>query len=111
MTLLSPNFSSNRNGQVRVEYGHGRDISPSTAIVEAIAFIEDVDPMDSAAELGIRLYDQIDPETLDQLINHNKSSKTVTVDLTIHNDNQYSVHIRDTGRLVVEKTIERGQNR
>lgn len=102
---MSPNFSNNRNDQIRVECQHSRDIPPSTAIVQAIASIEDVDPMDSATDLGFRLYDQIDPEALDQLIRHNKKDKTVTVDMTIrsNNNNRYSVYVRDTGGLVVEK--------
>ncbi|MFD1565435.1 HalOD1 output domain-containing protein [Haloarchaeobius amylolyticus] len=86
---------------VRVEYRYD-DTPPSIAIVRAIAALEDVDPMESSADLGIVLYDQIDPEALDNFVAATTDRATVSVDLVLRNDRQYTVQIRDTGWICVQ---------
>lgn len=98
-----PQFGDDSNETVHVENLSDTAVAPSIAIVEAIAGIEDIDPVDSQSELGIRLYDYLDPTALDQIIRSDGGSETVTIDLTIENANQYSVQVQDSGRLVVEK--------
>lgn len=102
--MIPPNISGSSDDDIRVENGYDAETPPSIAIVKAIAAIEDVDPVDSRTDLGIRLYDQIDPEALNRLVTDNGDVATVTVDLTIHDEQQYAVRIRDDGRLVVQKT-------
>lgn len=99
------NADSNPDDQIRVEHQHDADTPPSIAIVEAIAAIENIDPTDFQANLGIRLYDQIDPEALNRLITGTSDGATVTVDLTLHDDQQYDVRIHDDGQLIVQKTV------
>ncbi|WP_425490659.1 HalOD1 output domain-containing protein [Haloprofundus salilacus] len=59
--------------------------------------------MDFPRALGITLYDHIDPEALDRPVSTTGDASGVSVDLTVHNDYQYAVEIRNTGHLVVEK--------
>ncbi|MFC4437890.1 MULTISPECIES: HalOD1 output domain-containing protein [Natrialbaceae] len=101
--MTSPNIFSDSNDQRRIEHQYDTDTPPSTAIVQAIAAIEDVDPTDFQTDLGIRLYDHIDPEALNRLITNNGDIATVTVDLTLHNDHRYAVQIHDDWQLVVQK--------
>jgi len=55
------------SGAVRV--GHDRDdVTPSLAVVEAIADLAGVDPADLADETGIVLYEHVDPDALDSLV-------------------------------------------
>lgn len=98
------NFTDDSNDPIHLECQFGEDTPPSIAIVRAIAVIEDVDPMDSPRALGITLHDHVDPEALDRLVSATGDANSATVDLTIHNDHQYAVEVRNTGHLVVEKT-------
>lgn len=91
------------NDPVRVERVYDNETPPSIAIVRAIAVIEDTDPIDSQTDLGITLFDHFDPTALDQLVTRNDGTDTVSVDLTLHSDHRYAVHVRDTGRLTVER--------
>lgn len=59
--------------------------------------------MDSPTELGITLYEHVDPTALDQLVTENNGDSAVSVDLTVHNDHQYDVRIQDSRRLVIER--------
>lgn len=44
------------------------EISPSTAVVEVIALVEDVDPVGLSTAEGITLHDYIDADALDRLL-------------------------------------------
>ena len=98
-----PNSSDEADASMRVEHQYDSDTPPSIAIVEAIATIENVDPMDSSTDLGITLYDHVDPTALDQLVTENSGDSALTVDLTVHNDYQYDVRVLDSGCLVIER--------
>lgn len=104
MAPPNPNFPGSSNDPIRVEHQYDSETPPSIAIVRAIAVIEDVDPMDSPTELGITLHDHVDPTALDRLVTETDTS-SVSVELTIHNDYRYSVQVRDTGQIVVEKDV------
>ncbi|WP_144927603.1 HalOD1 output domain-containing protein [Halorubrum salsamenti] len=52
---------------VRIEHGDGSP-SPSHAVVEAVAGVAGVDPIDLGDEAGIVLYDHVDLEALDTLV-------------------------------------------
>uniref|UniRef100_A0A7D5GJ94 Halobacterial output domain-containing protein n=1 Tax=Natrinema halophilum TaxID=1699371 RepID=A0A7D5GJ94_9EURY len=99
-----PDVSGGSDSPRRVECRFDRDTPPSIAIVRAIAVIEDIDPTDSPTDLGITLYDHVDPAALDSIVTSGDTDSTITIDLTIRNDHQYSIRVQDTGRLVVEKT-------
>ena len=98
-----PNSSDEDDTSIRIEHQYDGDTPPSIAIVQAIATIEDVDPMDSPTDLGITLYDHVDPTALDQLVTGNSGDSAVTVDLTVHNDYQYDVRVHDSGHLIIEQ--------
>jgi len=54
-----------------VRVSHGRnDRSPSRAVVEALADLAGVATDALAAETGIVLYDHVDPDALDALVEH-----------------------------------------
>lgn len=101
----NPNFPGDSNGPVHVESQYGEDVPPSIAIVRSIAVIEDVDPIDSPADLGLTLHDHVDPEALDQLVGGATSSTSISIDFTLDSDQQYAVQIRDSGVLIVEKDV------
>lgn len=69
-------------------YEYTPDRPPSLTIVEAIADLEEVDP----TELDFTLYDYIQPDALDTLV----QSGSVTVTFTI---TQYKVHITESGTV------------
>ncbi|ADB62090.1 hypothetical protein Htur_3226 [Haloterrigena turkmenica DSM 5511] len=102
MSSTNSNCSDGSDSTIRVEHQYDGDTPPSIAIVRAIAVIEDVDPMDSPAELGLTLFDHVDPTALDRLVAETPGRSTVTVDLTIHTDHYYCVRIRGN-HLIVEK--------
>ncbi|MDZ5811377.1 HalOD1 output domain-containing protein [Halorubrum sp. AD140] len=52
---------------VRVDHG-GEDWSPSRAVVEAIAALAGVEPSALADETGLVLYDHVEPDALDALV-------------------------------------------
>ncbi|MDS0476896.1 HalOD1 output domain-containing protein [Natrinema sp. 1APR25-10V2] len=96
------NPSSEEDTPSRIEWTFDDDRPPSIAIIQAIAVIEDMDPMDLPDEAGITLYDHIDPDALDRLATGTTNMAAVTISLE-QPDHQYAVQIRDTGQLVVQK--------
>ena len=103
MSPSDPNFSDDSDAPLRVEHRFDGETPPSIAIVRAIAAIENVDPIASPSDLEITLYDHVDPTALDQIVTGRNGTTSVTIDLTIHNDHEYAVRVRDSGRLVVER--------
>lgn len=100
---MNPNFSGDSSDSIRIEHHYDAETPPSIAIVQAIAALENVDPTAFSTDLGLRLYDHLDPEALNRLVTNDGGIAAVTVDLTLHDDQHYSVRIRDDGRLVVQK--------
>lgn len=74
-------------------------VTPSSAIVEAIAALEDVDPVALATEEGMALYEYVDPEALDALV---AGQQPADLALTLAIDG-YIARI-DGPELVVEPT-------
>uniref|UniRef100_A0A8A2VBY7 Halobacterial output domain-containing protein n=2 Tax=Haloterrigena alkaliphila TaxID=2816475 RepID=A0A8A2VBY7_9EURY len=104
MSPSDPDFSDDPDAPVRVEHRFDGETPPSIAIVQAIAAIENVDPIASPSDLGITLYDHVDPTALDQIVTGRNGSTSVTIDLTIHNDHEYAVRVQNSGRLIVERS-------
>ena len=58
------------------------DTAPSLAAVEALASIENVEPTELVTELEVTLYDYVDPNALDTLVqNGDSNSVTITFDV------------------------------
>ncbi|MDS0476923.1 HalOD1 output domain-containing protein [Natrinema sp. 1APR25-10V2] len=87
----------------RVELTFDDDRPPSIAIIHAIAALEDTDPMESPAELGFRLYDQINSEALDRLFTNGEGIGDVLVDLCLYSEDRYDILIRDSGLVIAQK--------
>ena len=85
---------------VRIEHARD-DISPSLAVVEAIADLADVDPTALADEAGIVLYDHVDPDALDSLA---ADRPAANVDVSFSVDD-YRVSVSDTD-VVVRRSAE-----
>jgi len=85
---------------VRVEHD-GDDISPSLAVVEGIADLADVEPVDLADEAGIVLYEHVDPDALDSIVNA-RLSDSVNVSFTVAS---YEVSVDDAD-VVVRRSTE-----
>jgi len=67
--LTHDSTAGSLSGPVRV--AHDRDgRSASSAVVEAVAGLAGVDPDALADEAGIVLYDHVDPDALDSLVEH-----------------------------------------
>ena len=71
-------------------------VPPSTAVVDAIAAIEDVDPVDLPTECGVVLHEHVDTDALDTLV---RGAEEVRLSFTVE---EYRVRI-DGSRLVVER--------
>lgn len=52
------------------------DRDPSTAVIEAIASIEESDPVALAASWGTTLYDNVDPDALNTLVRNGHENNT-----------------------------------
>lgn len=91
---------------MRVEHEYDGETLPSVAIIQAIAAIEGVNPVDLPTKTGITLYDHVNPGALDQIATVNKDENEITVKLVIRNGDQYAVEVQNNGRIVVEKAFE-----
>ncbi|MFC6719419.1 HalOD1 output domain-containing protein [Natrialbaceae archaeon GCM10025810] len=103
MTPSNSHFSGGPDPPRCIERSYGATTPPSLAIVQTIAVMEDVDPMD-AREFGLRLYDHVDPEALDRLLEDPDGSASVSLDLSVENRSRYAVQLHENGRLVVRKS-------
>ena len=92
------------DSELRIEHEYDDETPPSIAIIHAIAIIENIDPVDLLDECGIALYDYINPEALDRLATANTEG-AVTIDLTLYPEHEYTIHVGDTGQLVVRKVV------
>jgi len=100
VTVSSPGHDP-ASGAVRV--GHDcADISPSLAVVEAIADLADVDPVDLADETGIVLYEHVDPDALDALVADRPAGVDVDISFSV---DDYRVSVGDTS-VVVRRSAE-----
>lgn len=84
-----------RDGPIVVAYTPDDTSSISIDIIRSIAAIENIDP----TELDIRLYDYVDPEALDQLIEHEGTGRT-EITFAVRG---YYVHVHDTGEITVRE--------
>ncbi|WP_440764923.1 HalOD1 output domain-containing protein [Natronorubrum sp. DTA7] len=72
--------------------------TPSRAVVEAIATVEETTPVTLARETGTTLYDHVDPEALDSLVGSDRNgSVEVAFDV-----GSLRVTIASDGRLVID---------
>ncbi|UTF55878.1 HalOD1 output domain-containing protein [Natronosalvus rutilus] len=63
------------------------DVDPSMAVINALASLEDVRPVNLSDEVDGTLYDFVDPEALDALVT-DKSTISISFMIT-----EYEVHI------------------
>jgi hypothetical protein len=82
---------------LEMEYNPGT--SPSTAVIEAIASVEDVDPVGLSTAGGVTLHDYVDPDGLDRLLT-NGGGDDLSISLCI---NEYTMRM-DSDRIVVAHT-------
>lgn len=73
---------------------------PSTAAINALATVENADPVELATEIGIVLHDHVNPEALDALVRDGISEQTTVIfavdDYQIRfEDDELVVHSRD----------------
>jgi hypothetical protein len=99
MSTPDDNTPSDRAGGYRVHHDTTDDRSISTAVVSAISELEGGDPLDS----GFNLYDNIDPESLDTLVEHaRRIDGDLEVTFTIED---YEVSVQDDGDIVVQPLV------
>ncbi|MFC6719461.1 HalOD1 output domain-containing protein [Natrialbaceae archaeon GCM10025810] len=89
-----------------IEHEHDDETPASIAIIQAICALEDVDPMAVTSDLGIRLYDHVDPEALDRIVaagsgREGDDGGETVVSFELSNSKTYRVDVFDTGRLRV----------
>ena len=82
-----------------IEHTYDAETPVSVAIVQAIAALENVDPVASPGNLGFTLYDHVDPTALDAVVGDGTGSGDVVVTFDVAD---YLVRVEDTGRLVVD---------
>lgn len=101
MSSVSVDVGDHGSVSESVRIGHGGSrLSPSLAIVEAIADLAGVDPVDLADERGIVLYDYVEPDALDALVTAN-SGTDVEISVTVAG---YDVRIDET-EVVARRTV------
>ncbi|SEP90363.1 HalOD1 output domain-containing protein [Natrinema salaciae] len=71
--------------------------TPSQAIVEAVATVEETTPVALAREAGTTVYEHIDPDALDSLVG---SDRTGVVEVAFDIDHHH-ITIASDGRLVI----------
>lgn len=104
MTPDSRSPSDESNSPLRIERTYTDETPPSIAIIHAIAAIENTDPRSLTEELGMTLYDHLDPEALDRLAT-DTTELTITVGLHLNSEQEYAVQIDETGHLIVQKAV------
>ncbi|WP_139169296.1 HalOD1 output domain-containing protein [Natronobacterium texcoconense] len=67
---------------------------PSIAIVEAIATLENIDPLDVSMSLDCTLFDHINPDALDTLIT---DDKPISISFAL---DEYSIRMDEDGLVV-----------
>ena len=97
---LREEMSSDRDGSRTVETVYDEETPASIAVIQAICSIEDVDPGDAVTDLGITLYDHVDPGALDAILATGDGDGSITIDFSIDG---YRVRIWDTGQVRVRK--------
>lgn len=80
----------------RVEYGDDDAITPSVAVVEGIADLAGVEPVDLAPKTGIVLGEHIDGDALNTLVG-GPAMTDVDISFTVE---KYSVRVTDTTATV-----------
>lgn len=70
----------------------------SAAIIKAIAVLEDVDVTHTRTELGLVLYDHVDPEALNILAGDGTGDGSLCIEFEI---DQYQVEIENDGHVFV----------
>ncbi|QLG47981.1 HalOD1 output domain-containing protein [Natrinema halophilum] len=65
------------------EHTYDDETPVSTAIIQAVCAVENVDPVDAPADLGFTLYEHVDPEALDRIVKENPDSADVQVELLV----------------------------
>ncbi|MCU4925520.1 hypothetical protein OB905_05895 [Halobacteria archaeon AArc-dxtr1] len=86
---------------VVIEHEYDAETPASIAVVQAICALEDVDPVEMTRELGITLYEQIDPEALDAMLADGTGTGEVVISFALVNSETYRVQVADTGTVVV----------
>ncbi|GAB3674859.1 HalOD1 output domain-containing protein [Halopiger thermotolerans] len=97
MGTTERNQSRNRGETASSQYDW-ETTTPSQAIVEAVAAIEETTPVALACETGMTLYDYVDPEALDALIG---ADRTESVEVTFDIDH-LRVTVASSGRLAID---------
>lgn len=85
--------------ECELEHTYDEETPVSVAIVQAIAALENVDPVANPVDLGFTLYDYVDPSALEAVVGDGTGNGAVLVTFEI---DDYQVRVEDTGRLVVD---------
>ncbi|MDS0475454.1 HalOD1 output domain-containing protein [Natrinema sp. 1APR25-10V2] len=84
-----------------VEYEYSDEIQPSTAVVQAICVLEDIDPTEVPTEVGFVLYDHINPGALDTILENDGREGTTSVSFEVSTEHIYSVEMYSDDRLLI----------
>lgn len=93
MSEEPPTYSCNCLPVVESEYGDVSDQSPSEAIIEAVAAAADADPLELSP-----LYEYIDPDALDALLDQEGGTADLLVRIEIET---WNIFIRGDGKICV----------
>ncbi|USZ68892.1 hypothetical protein NGM10_03940 [Halorussus salilacus] len=98
---MSENLSENPNdaGLTGASRPQNEDEPLSTAVIDAVAAAADVEP----AELGTSLYDQIDPDALDNLFSNRHNGMPRGSGHVVFRVLDYEVTVYSDGHVVVDE--------
>lgn len=85
---------SNSSASLPIEHTYDEATPASIAVIQAIAAVEDVDPID----VEFTLFEHVQPDALDMLVGHDSATGNVEIKFTVDG---YRVRVRDTGEVVV----------
>lgn len=95
--------SGGRDGPVVIEHEYDDETPASIAVMQAICALENVDPVAASTDLGITLYDHVDPESLDTVLATGTTDGEIVISFELTDHRTYRVEVVDTGRITIHR--------
>lgn len=81
---------------VLLDHKYDDELPASIMIVKAICSLENSDPVETSADLGFTLYDHVDPDALDTIVE--SGDQTLLIEFEF---DTYSIRLKSSERIVV----------
>lgn len=88
-----------------IEHEYDAETPASIAVIQAICAVEDIDPAEAPVELGLVLYEQIDPTALDMMVADGTGDGETAISFDLSNVATYHVEVRNDGQITVHSSM------